>query len=237
MAKKTAMSRKILVMTVISAVIVTASIVLLVAFLYSAPADQQRIWSNVGQAIGGAASLFSGLALVGLVATLWLQNKQIALQNDQVQVALADQKRGNEVALRQMHMQIIEMAINDPELGRVWPDISPGDPESRIDHYCNLVLYLQKVAFDVGTIDLAELRGALTYLMQSDSIYSFWTRSRIARLDIVVGDEEEEFFHKEVERAYEASRVERETSNPKRHTPPSGTLSQVLFRLIDPRSR
>jgi hypothetical protein len=53
------------------------------------------------------------------------------------------------------------MAIGDRELREVWPPIAPGVAESRKDHYCNLILNLQKVAYEAPTIELAELRGAL----------------------------------------------------------------------------
>ncbi|MDP9841696.1 hypothetical protein [Streptosporangium lutulentum] len=35
------------------------------------------------------------------------------------------------------------------------------------DHYCNLILNLQKIAYETGTIEPAELRGALGHLVES----------------------------------------------------------------------
>jgi hypothetical protein len=113
--------------------------------------------------------------------------------------------RGSEVVLRQLHTDIIKMAIEDRELLGVWPDVLPGIAETKKDHYCNLVLNLQKVAYETRTIELPELRGALHYLMASSDVYSFWRKSRAARVDVTAGDTAEDFFTVEVDKAFEAS--------------------------------
>jgi len=94
------------------------------------------------------------------------------------------------------------MAITDPELREVWPPIAPGVAETKKDHYCNLILNLQKVAYEARTIELAELRGALRYLMTSRDIHAFWTKARTARGTITTGDEAEDFFTAEVDKAF-----------------------------------
>jgi hypothetical protein len=44
--------------------------------------------------------------------------------------------------MRQLHTDLIKMAIEDPELQSVWPDIAPGVAGSKKDLYCNLILNL-----------------------------------------------------------------------------------------------
>jgi len=51
-------------------------------------------------------------------------------------------------------------------------------PRQKKDHYCNLILNLQKVAYEAVTIELAELRNALRYLMTSHDMYLFWQKAR-----------------------------------------------------------
>lgn len=79
--------------------------------------------------------------------------------------------------------------------------MSPGVAETKKDHYCNLILNLQKVAYETGTIELTELRGALQYLMASRDMYAFWEKARAARIVVTGGDEAEDFFTAEVDRA------------------------------------
>ena len=72
-----------------------------------------------------------------------------------------------------MHTDLVKMAIEDPELLSVWPPVAPGAAETKKDHYCNLILDLQKVAYEAGAIELPELRGALQNLMTSPDVDVF----------------------------------------------------------------
>jgi hypothetical protein len=87
----------------------------------------------------------------------------------------------------------------------VWPQIGPGVEETRKDHYCNLILNLQKVAYETNTIELAELRGALTYLMASADMRAFWSKARAARAAVTDADAAEDFFTREVDHAFVAA--------------------------------
>ncbi|UPT23229.1 hypothetical protein FOF52_21655 [Thermobifida alba] len=107
--------------------------------------------------------------------------------------ALEDQLRSSEVALRQIHTDLVKTAIDDEELLQVWPDLYPGVGENRRDRYCNLVLNLQKVAYETRTIELDELRGALRRLMTGPHMYAFWAKARQARIAVTGGDEAEDF--------------------------------------------
>jgi hypothetical protein len=107
--------------------------------------------------------------------------------------------------MRQLHADLIKMAIEDPELQSVWPDIAPGVAGSKKDLYCNLILNLQKVAYETHTIELAELRGALRFLMTSHDIYLFWKKVRAARVQVTGTDQGEDFFTSEVDQAFRQS--------------------------------
>lgn len=99
------------------------------------------------------------------------------------------------------------MAIDDAELREVWPQVSPGVPETKKDHYCNLILNLQKVAYETKTIELEELRGALRYLMRSRDMYLFWSKALRERMAVTGGDDAEDFFTAEVDRAFKESGI------------------------------
>lgn len=104
--------------------------------------------------------------------------------------------------LRELHTDLVKMAIEDSELRSVWPAPSPGEQTTRKDHYCNLILNLQKVAFGTRAIELPELRNALRFLMTSPDMRAFWTRSRQSRVTITEGDGPEDTFTAEVDAAY-----------------------------------
>ncbi|WP_433258975.1 hypothetical protein ACQPYK_32445 [Streptosporangium sp. CA-135522] len=46
------------------------------------------------------------------------------------------------------------------------------------------------------------MRGALSYLMESRDIYLFWQKVRAVRVEVTQGDEGEDFFTAEVDRAF-----------------------------------
>jgi hypothetical protein len=159
-------------------------------------------WSDIGQALSAIGIFFSGLAFIGIALTLALQRRELQNQREELGVTREEQQRGNEVALRQLHTDLIKLALSDAELLEVWPPIEPGVAESRKDHYCNLILNLQKVAYEAGTIELEELRGALKYFMTSPDVYEFWAKARAPRIAITEGDEGEDFFTREVDQAF-----------------------------------
>ncbi len=185
---------------------VAASLVLPVVLLLRVDDRTLDRWSKIGEAVSAVGVFFSGAAFIGIALTFFLQRRDLQNQRSQLNVALEDQRRSSEVSLRQIHTDIVKMAIDDGELLGVWPEMGPGIKETRKDHYCNLVLNLQKVAYETRTIELEELRGALRHLMTSSDIHSFWARVREARGAVTGGDEGEDFFTAEVDAAFAETR-------------------------------
>jgi hypothetical protein len=119
--------------------------------------DELSRWADIGQAVSAVGVLFSGTAFIGITAALLLQGRELRNQREELSIARDEQARSSELALRELHNDLIKMAIDDSELRSVWPAPSHGQETSRKDHYCNLVLNLQKVAYETHTIDLPEL--------------------------------------------------------------------------------
>jgi hypothetical protein len=182
--------------------IVAASIAIPALFLLRADEDTLGRWAQIGEALSVVGVFFSGVAFLGIAFTLLLQQREIHAQREELSLLQEEQRRSSEIAVRQMHTDVIKMAIDDRELLSVWPPVAPGVAETRKDHYCNLILNLQKVAYETRTINLEELRGALRYLMGSRAMYEFWRRARAARLAVTAGDVAEDFFTAEVDRAF-----------------------------------
>lgn len=164
--------------------------------------DELARWSDIGQAISPIAVFFSGVAFLGITAALLMQGRELRNQREELTIAQEEQTRSSELAMRELHTDLIKMAIEDSELRSVWPAPSPGAETTRKDHYCNLILNLQKVAYETRTIELPELRSALRFLMTSSDMRAFWSRSRPARVTITDGDDAEDTFTAEVDAAY-----------------------------------
>jgi Family of unknown function (DUF6082) len=188
--------------SVAGALLVIATTVVPIILLLTVDRDTLNRWSLIGQAIAPVSVLYSGLALFAIVFTLIMQRRDLDNQGEELAVALEEQRRSSEIALRALHVDLIKLALDDRELAEVWPPLGPGVPETRKDHYCNLILNLQKVAHEASTIDESELRGALAYLMRSPDMYAFWTKVRNTRVDITGGDPDEDHFTALVDAAY-----------------------------------
>lgn len=167
--------------------------------------DELARWSDLGQAVSPIGIFFSGVAFIGISAALLMQGRELRNQREELTIAREEQQRSSELAMRELHTDLIKMAIDDPELRSVWPAPAPGHETTRKDHYCNLILNLQKVAYETHTIDLAELRGALRFLMTSPDMRAFWSRTRSAHISITESDGPEEEFTAEVDAAYAAT--------------------------------
>ncbi|GAA4937008.1 hypothetical protein GCM10023224_17470 [Streptomonospora halophila] len=184
---------------------VAASLAIPALLLTGADGRTLDRWSKIGEAVAPVGVFFSGVAFIGIALTLFLQRRDLQNQRSQLDLAMEDQRSSSEISLRQIHTDIVKMAIDDELLG-VWPEVYPGSRETRKDHYCNLVLNLQKVAYETQTIELGELRGALPHLMTSRDIYAFWAKARAAHAAVTGGDQAEDFFTAEADAAFTATR-------------------------------
>lgn len=193
----------LLVVAVLSGIVLVFAIIVVPVILLTRADDETLSrWSDIGQAMTPVGVLFSGIAFVGIALTLALQRRELQNQREELGILRDEQQRSSEVALRQLHADLVKMAIADPELLEVWPPLAPKVTESRKDHYCNLILNLQKVAYETKTIELDELRAALANLMTSRDVRSFWTKARTARIAVTGSDAAEDFFTQQVDQAY-----------------------------------
>ncbi|TOO39225.1 DUF6082 family protein, partial [Vibrio parahaemolyticus] len=76
--------------------------------------------SDFGGSFGVFASLFSGLALVCLVYTLYQQNEMISIQREELKLHREEVAKGVSSQIRSLHVKLMEMAMSDEELQQVW---------------------------------------------------------------------------------------------------------------------
>lgn len=195
----------IAVALLVGVALVAATVVVPILLLLGADEETLDRWARVGEAVAVVGVFFSGVAFIGIAFALLMQQRELLNQKNELDILKEQHRRNSEVSLRQLHMDIIKMAINDRDLLSVWPTTAPSATTRKKDQYCNLILNLQKVAYEAETIGITELRGALVFLMGSRDMYSFWRRARAARVAVTEGDAEEDWFTAEVDAAFRAA--------------------------------
>ncbi|MEU4695392.1 DUF6082 family protein [Actinoplanes sp. NPDC023714] len=118
--------------------------------------------AEVGEAFGGISALLSAMALSGVVASLLFQQRQIRQQ-----IADID---------GQHHMELLTLAINNPELIEVLDREAARGPHSRQEIYANLTMMYWLRLWELGEIEDDELRNMTFRMFQSDVTRRWWGR-------------------------------------------------------------
>lgn len=126
--------------------------------------------SFIGQTYGAASAVISVLALVGVVATFAFQAKEI--------------KRAREETRRQANVDLLEMAMHDPDLDECWgPLPSPSDARTRKQQlYVNMIVSEWSMSFEIGILPERRLRRISREMFQGTPGRDYWRRVRELRL-------------------------------------------------------
>lgn len=145
-----------------------------------------QVFSSIGDAFGV-------VALVALVATFGVQyhelrqqRAELAAQRETLALSERAHNRSAEAAIRDVHMGLMKMAIDDPDLAEVWPDLPSGVPQARTRQYlyANLIMSEFSSALKIRDIDDNHCRAVLRVLLSGPVMREYWqmTRSNRARL-------------------------------------------------------
>jgi hypothetical protein len=160
-------------------------------------------WSDVGQAFGVLTAVFSGLALVALVVTFWMQLKELREQRVELAVqrrslvdAQAELFRTAEANLHSLHMGLLKIALDDVDLAAVWPPLAPdlSAERNRQYVYANLVIQHAWMGLRLGPYSEAEIKRNMRYLFTSPLIREFWQATANARSVLLVPGTPEHHF-------------------------------------------
>lgn len=158
--------------------------------------------SALGDYFGAISAIFSGLALLLLVTTLLfqqrelrLQRMELSLQRDELTASRAELRRSAAADLSNLHVQLTQMAMNDPSLAEVWNDY-PGQPHSVIRQhlFANLTFSHYLLVYKWGGITEAELLAYARTLVQSPAFHRYWSASRAAKAALSPDSDEGRFF-------------------------------------------
>ena len=160
--------------------------------------DWQR-WSDVGQTFGVLSSIISGLALAALVVTgraqfREMQQNRVELERQQQSLVRnnAELRRTAEASLRMVHVKILKMSIEDPELAEVWPAFEPGLSVEKNKQYlyANIIYQYHFAALQVSRYSSEQVLGSLRYLFTSPLMRSYWSAGAYGRTSLEPGTAE-----------------------------------------------
>ncbi|WP_458268521.1 DUF6082 family protein [Streptacidiphilus sp. PAMC 29251] len=167
---------------------------------------------EIGQYFEAVSAVFSGLALLLVIGNTILQRRELhsqrqelALQRAVMQDSGTQLRRSAEADLRALHMQLLRMSIDDPELAEVWGDFAVGPPERRRQTiYANLIFSHYFLNHRLGIVDDDEVRGHLRILARSPAFREYWHISAESRA-VLAQDSDERRFGRLVDEVMESS--------------------------------
>jgi hypothetical protein len=151
-----------------------------------------RLWSDVGQTFGVLSSIIGALTLAVVVTTARAQ--------------FWDLRRNAAANLSILHLDLMKMSINEPELAKVWPpphsDVS--SRQNRQYLYANMIYQFHWTALKLDAATDEEVIGSMTYLFTSPVMRDYWEGAREARASLPPSSPEAAFTRRldEICRAY-----------------------------------
>ncbi len=158
---------------------------------------------QTGQVFESVAAIFSGLGFIALVVTFLLQMEELRLQRHELENQRRELSRSQgelhrsaEADLRQLHVELLKMGINDSELADVWPDPDPGVPHEvrRKYWYANLVYQHQRLAMELSGASYEQSRIWIRRIFRSPIMREFWAATMEARDELLVPGTSEGLF-------------------------------------------
>jgi uncharacterized membrane protein len=139
----------------VSLAILTLCSVAVVAWIGDIGDYNWTVLGNVGQSFGLAATIFSALVFTALVWSINLQVRESRAQRLETH--------------RQTHIQLIGMALDDPDLMVAWP-FDQGTLQSQRRHfYLNLWLWWWRYNYLANILSEQNLRNSLDELLRSQA--------------------------------------------------------------------
>jgi hypothetical protein len=124
--------------------------------------------SNIGQTYGAVSALLAALALVGVAASVLMQNREL--------------RHSRWESGRARHFEIIRMALDDPLYRQVYGARAMPENEARLEGYVNLLLEYWAMLWEFGDIQEERLRTILAELLGSSAGHAYWQKFGSSRL-------------------------------------------------------
>jgi uncharacterized protein DUF6082 len=165
-----------------------------------AAADWSK-WSDVGQTFGALSSIISGLALVAVVVTARTQFRELSSNHSEL-------RRTAQANHGLLHLELLKLAIENPDLARVWPSLVPNLPADieRQYFYANIIYQFHWTSLRSGDHTDEEVMASFRYLFTSQLMRDYWRAAEYARTSLSPGSDEYAFAERvdQICREYEA---------------------------------
>jgi hypothetical protein len=137
-------------------------------------------WGDVGQTFEAVSSVVSAFAIGGILISWTYQ----AWQMQFAQLAL---QRSVDADVRNQHVALMRMAINDPDLAAVWAHDGSNNPVTQRQYfYANLLIQHAWLQHTTGIATHAEMVSNLKHLFASPIVRAFWRDTANTRQNVYV---------------------------------------------------
>ncbi|MCA2216139.1 DUF6082 family protein [Jidongwangia harbinensis] len=162
-------------------------------------------WSDVGETFGAFSSIIGGLTLLAVVVTARMQyqemrqgRKELEHQRQSLVSNHLELQRTAAANLGMLHLEILKLSIEDPELAEVWPPYEPDLPPelNRQYLYANIICQFQFRALQDGNYSDEQVTASLRYLFTSPLMRSYWRAAEFGRESLPADSPEYAFSQK-----------------------------------------
>ncbi|MBT8225197.1 MAG: hypothetical protein KJO75_06830 [Dactylosporangium sp.] len=123
--------------------------------------------SDIGQSYGGLSAILSAGAMIGVIAALLMQIRQIRI--------------GQAQGMRMLQIELMSMLLRDPNLRPVSPSYRLPDPSRRQrDIFSNLIFKYLELGYETGYFPRDSIRLEFSQQFEVDDIRRFWANIREA---------------------------------------------------------
>lgn len=145
---------------------------------------------TLGQIVEPVSAAFSGLAFIALVVTFRLQYDELVLQRQELESqrhamdrTQSELHRSADADIRACHVELMRLSMEDGDLAEVWPEFRAGlsSKQTKQYAYANLIVQHQRMMWDLGELDKAQVMGVFQYLFASRLMRDFWEARMLAR--------------------------------------------------------
>ncbi|GGV61743.1 hypothetical protein GCM10010277_66860 [Streptomyces longisporoflavus] len=148
--------------------------------------------SVLGDYFGGVSAVFSGVALLLLIVTLLfqqrelqLQRRELSMQREELAASRNELRRSAEADMRNLHVQLTQMAMDDPSLAEVWTRHEGGSDVARRQHlFANLVFSHFVLALSWGSYSEEDLVVYARDLLENPAFLRYWNATREHKSDL-----------------------------------------------------
>nr|WP_221382352.1 DUF6082 family protein [Actinoplanes polyasparticus] len=192
-------ARWALAVALIGGVVVPAGIGLAAAVSRSGDEATWARWGSVGESFGAINALLSAFALTALIISYLSQSRDLRIQRDDtaLQRAVLENaekalRRSADVDMRNLHMSLMRMAIDDPVLAEVLPSYGRTDEKARRQYlFSNLLLQCIWLQYTAGTASREEMVSGMRHLFTSNKMREYWRETASIRYKIYVDGAQE----------------------------------------------